>query len=174
MKEIRYDTLYRRIVAKLIDWAILFFIILIINLFIPSNTYTFNPDTGSLELKGYSFHKYYDLIVGLIIVLYFISFHYFFSRTFGKLITDVKLWDQNEKNKINWFQAIKRNIIDVILCVILFFVDSVWFSSVLLLGWFIANFIQLCTNEKKRSFEDLIAGTVILKEEIKKEFVKYN
>jgi|LSQX01.2.fsa_nt_gb uncharacterized RDD family membrane protein YckC len=171
MKEIRYDTLYRRIVAKIIDYAILFFFIWLFSIFVPNDYYKYNYETESLELKGQFFHKYYDIIVGLFIAFYFISFHFLFARTFGKLITDVKLWDVNEKDKINFFHAFKRNIIDIILCVGLYFVSVDWISSILLLGWFLANFIQFCTNEKKRSLEDLIAGTVVLKEEIKKEIV---
>ena len=171
MEQSKYDTIYRRLFAKIFDYILIGIIIVIITLFLPETTYNFdfeNPNIGNPLLKNPStfldvWTNYSDLIISFILVSYFVLFNFFSGQTVGKMIANVKIWDVDETKKLTFFQAILRNLSDVFFALITFFLDVEYLPIILISIWTIANLIQVFSNKKYRTIDDLIARSVVLK-----------
>lgn len=172
MLDNRYDTVYRRLFAKMFDYIIFAPIFWILNwVFIPNTTYNFNIEVKEGELPFVEnpnptldfFYQYGELSISLFLIFYFVLCHFFFGQTLGKAITNVKVWDVSEEKKITFFQALVRNVPDLFYCFTIFFIEVEYLPFTLLAVWNITNVIQVFLSKKYRSINDLIAKTVVLK-----------
>lgn len=172
MEQNKYDTIYRRLFAKIIDYTLIGIILKVFSLiFIPQTTYSINFDVQDgqnpiIENPNDNLNfwiEYGELTTALLLILYFIIFNYFFGQTIGKMITSVKIWNIDETTKLSFGQALLRNIPDLIYALIIFFISYEYLPFALIAIWNITNLFQVFSNKKYRTINDLIAKTVVLK-----------
>ena len=184
MQQAKYDTIYRRLFAKIFDYILLGIIIKIITLLLPETSYSFDfkhPNISNALVQNSNLYldlwtEHNDLIVSFLLISYFVLFHFFCGQTIGKMITNVKVWNLNETSKINFLQAFLRSLSDVFFAIITLSLDVEYLPLILISVWTVANLIQVFSNKKFRTIDDLIAKTVVLKisnpeSENKSEFV---
>ena len=171
MTEVKYDTFYRRIFAKITDYILIGILIKIFTLFIPDSTFQFDFNNPNFE-KGLIQNSnplldywtaYGETTSSVILILYFIIFNFLFGQTIGKMIVSVKIRDISEENKITFIQAILRNISDITFAIFSIFITYEYINIILILIWLVANLIQILSNKKYRTIDDLIAKTVVLR-----------
>lgn len=171
MEQIKYDTIYRRLFAKIIDYVLIGIIIKIFTLFIPETTYNFNFENPTfpeaLTENPNSLLTFWtafgELMTSIFLISYFVLFHYFGGQTVGKMITNVKVFDINETKKIDFKQAILRNVPDIFYALTIFFISFEYLPFTLLSIWNIANLIQVLSNKQYRTINDLLAKTVVIR-----------
>lgn len=171
LQQIKYDTIYRRLFAKILDYILIAIIIKIITLFLPETTYNFNfenPDIIDPLIKNSNpfldiWTDYSDLIVSFIIISYFVIFNFFSGQTVGKMIVNVKIRDIDEIKKLNFLQAVLRNLSDIFFALITFFIEVEYLPIILISIWTVANLIQVFSNKRHLTIDDLIAKTVVLR-----------
>ena len=171
LQQIKYDTIYRRLFAKILDYILIAIIIKIITLFLPETTYNFNfenPDIIDPLIKNSNpfldiWTDYSDLIVSFIIFSYFVIFNFFSGQTVGKMIVNVKIRDIDEIKKLNFLQAVLRNLSDIFFALITFFIEVEYLPIILISIWTVANLIQVFSSKKYLTIDDLIAKTVVLR-----------
>lgn len=170
MREAKYDTFYRRFFAKIIDYFLIILIIGLFALLIPKDTYQFNYNNLNSEnpiiqnpnpISDF-WAEYGNLISSLLLIIYYIIFNFFYGQTIGKMIVNVKIWDISETKKINFIQAILRNSPDIVFAIVTFFIVNQYIEIAIASLWILINLIQIFTNKKYRTLEDLIASTVVL------------
>ncbi|MNY71949.1 hypothetical protein D3C86_2104000 [compost metagenome] len=79
------------------------------------------------------------------------------------MIANVKVWNIDETKKLSFIQAILRNLSDICFVLITFFLDLEYLPIILISVWTVANVIQVFSNKKLRTIDDLIAKTVVLR-----------
>jgi uncharacterized RDD family membrane protein YckC len=116
--------------------------------------------------------------------LYTVLMHGRFGQTFGKMVTKVRVVDFRTEAGISWRQAWLRDGIPAVIFVgwQTFLILSGrwnpptpaaplgsedWVSASLPLFWFVAEVLTMLTNEKRRALHDLIAGTVVVRTNIR-------
>lgn len=169
--ELKYDTFFRRFTAKVIDYFLLGLLLKVIILFTGNPTYTLEYSNLYVSYGNYLkpgplskfWINYKDIILSLLIVLYFITLHYFFGQTIGKRIANVKVLNQNEVQKNNLSQAIIRQTPTIAFIAITYFIDSDFILVVILGIWYTLNLIQILSNKKFQTIEDRLAKTVVLR-----------
>jgi uncharacterized RDD family membrane protein YckC len=171
----KYRTTLARITAAVIDYLVLVPIVLLdvfITFYEPGKTLTFTWLTISTAVQlGYS-----------------VWFHYNFGQTLGKAAMSIKVVDHVSENKITFKQAIIRDIVPLLVgfyCYI-FYSYSIftgtkhWMAEnairenhltiagydVLVL-WAILELLSMFFTRKNRAFHNLLAGTVVVREEEK-------
>ncbi len=171
MIEIKYDTFYRRIFAKITDYVLIGILIKIFTLFIPERTFHFdmnNPEFGKELTPNPNplldfWTNYGEITSSVLLILYCVYFNYFFGQTIGKMIVNVKIWDSSENKRISFLQAILRNSSDIAFLIITLLMPYKYFQIALIVIWILANLIQVLSNKKYRTIDDLIAKTVVLR-----------
>lgn len=169
MENHKYDTFYRRFFARIIDYFLVILVLKIFTMFIPETQYTiegFDIAQGIKEvpdpMRDFWIH-YSEAVESLVLIIYFVLFHYFGGQTIGKMIVSVKVMDFNKENRISFYQALLRNLVDVVFLILILFVSNEYITGGLGLIWLVANLIQIFSNKKFRTIEDLIANTVVLR-----------
>jgi uncharacterized RDD family membrane protein YckC len=163
---LKYRTFWRRLIAGVIDGLLLAPIA-----WIDDTIYSSDPSTRLVVEWAIISHSAYWV--------YTVLMHGYYGQTVGKMITKVKVVDISE-SPISLRQAFLRDsvyagfsTIELILFLIQKFfsgnVESsimgslttlIWFANS---GWFLAEFVTMLTNEKRRALHDFIAGTVVVR-----------
>lgn len=175
----KHDTLYRRAFARIIDFiifAILNFIIsLILSLFRKPRTMGLvigednNPRIEMSNLNNTHFSLIEDwfthnnFYTNLLFIVYMIFMNYYFGKSLGKMCTNLKVMNINEVDKISFLSAIKRSLFGLLYLPILYFFEDNLFVTIGIFIYFILNTFQVLSNNKKLTFEDLFAKTVVIK-----------
>ena len=169
MENLKYDTFYRRFFARIIDYFLVILVLTIFTVFIPETQYTivgFDVAHGIKEIpnpmRDFWIH-YSEAVKSLVLIIYFVLFHYFGGQTIGKMIVSVKVLSFNEENKISFYQALLRNLVDIIFLILILFVSNEYITGGLGVSWLVVNLIQIFSNKKYRTIEDLIANTVVVR-----------
>jgi uncharacterized RDD family membrane protein YckC len=129
--------------------------------------------------------KYYSLFGPCLVYIYYIAMHGICGKTFGKMLFNIKLFSNNGQ-KVRWSQSIIRESIPLALTIAacVFFSNGkgatshenpvkltfentddkgqLFFISIYIL-WEIIVFISMLLNDKRRSIQDKLAGTVVIK-----------
>jgi uncharacterized RDD family membrane protein YckC len=131
--------------------------------------------------------KYYNTFSPCLIYIYYIVMHGICGRTFGKRLFGIKLYTISEK-KIGWRNSIAREILPLLItlfaCIVIGptttgngndpatrvslkeIVESTnGIVMIIYIIWEITVFISMAVNEKRRSIQDKIAGTIVIKKE---------
>lgn len=167
----RYQTLFPRIIAAIIDSIVLWPIGLLLN-------YLMKLDILFAVLL-------LNLINNLLPFIYSIFCHGRYGQTIGKYAMNVKVIDIGEQKSIDFGQALLRDIVPVALTLVLF-IYSIFMMDYSLSGedllnnlsillpmiilsslsilWAILEIFSMLTNKKSRAIHDLIAGTVVVKQ----------
>ncbi len=163
---LKYRTFWPRLIAGFIDGLVLMPIALIEKLFTSSD-----PSTQVVVEWAIVSHSAYWV--------YNVLMHGYYGQTVGKKVAGIKVVDITE-SPISLRQAFLREGVYGGLCTIKlilflfqkFFSGDVELSTMELLtnsignvglGWFIAEFVTMLTNEKRRALHDVIAGTVVVR-----------
>ena len=172
----KYRTLKRRIVSAFIDISFMLCINIVIGFLL-------------FVLMGKKGYPYLILISQIIMVLYNVFMVKKYGGSIGKLFTNLQVVDSKKENYVSTSQAIKRealNILSIVfnICKINIYFTSVSFFmfeeyqnfglknpliSLLSLLIFVLSYIELFSailSKKRRSFHDLIAGTVVIKKNV--------
>ncbi len=168
MPSAKYDTGAQRIVAAIIDWLILASFLWLLS------EITKDVTRAKEGLIWQQFFAYIPL-------LYYIFFHHYYGRTIGKAFMGIKVLDVSEKKRLSILQAIRRDIVYVVLQItvtISTFVmlsddtnEIIYESSATvqqlfdwsILTWTIAEFITMLFNNKRRAIHDFIAASVVIR-----------
>ncbi|WP_312075639.1 RDD family protein [Chryseobacterium sp.] len=130
MEQNKYNTFYKRLLAKVVDYIILGIASrLFIWVFIPKTTYRFEASTQTGEFPFVEnsnvslnfFNNYGEIPISMFLIGYFVLCHFFFGQTLGKAIFNVKILDVEENRLISFLQAFLRNIPDFIYTLLIFF-----------------------------------------------------
>ena len=105
---------------------------------------------------------YSEAVKSLVLIIYFVFFHYFGGQTIGKMIVSVKVLSFSEENKISFYQALLRNLVDVVFLILILFVSNEYITGGLGLIWLVADLIQIFSTKKFRTIKDLIENTCLL------------
>ncbi len=122
----------------------------------------------------------WELMIGLftsvLIVGYSVLMHGRYGQTLGKMVTRIKVIDISEEKKLTYKQASLRDILPILLLLITIFKyyqatlettlirsrpDAFLLLAALL--WLILEIITMFFDKKRRSVQDLIAGSVVVK-----------
>lgn len=162
----KYDTFWRRFFAGLLDGIVLVPIGLLI---------TFTQTHSILNLI------FGTIVMHSIVYIYSVYFHYYSGQTYGKKWMNLRVVDKDEKQLLTFEQSLKRDSIPIILETIgiLFICTQIikighlpsktsmmmqiidWLGTI----WFIIEIGTMMTNDKRRAFHDLLADSVVIKEE---------
>ncbi|GJQ61006.1 MAG: hypothetical protein SCALA702_00590 [Melioribacteraceae bacterium] len=130
-----------------------------------------------------------SLIDHTAVYIYTIYYHGKYGHTIGKKVCNLKVVDNQTEAPISYMQALKREIVPIILLVIALFSLSLNFESYfalidptkmnelqtgpmmvwtmvvggVFLFWFLAEVLTMLTNDKRRALHDMIAGTVVVR-----------
>lgn len=160
----RYRTFWRRFGAALVDSLII----------IPVAA----AGVWSESLAEFS-AVIINVAVGFAVSAYSVMLHWRYGKTIGKMATGVTVLSNSDETRITLRQAILRDspliavetiyiLLDIFYLVggtstvLVSSVEAVllWFP----LFWYIAEFMTMLSNEKRRAIHDLIAGTVVVKD----------
>jgi uncharacterized RDD family membrane protein YckC len=116
----------------------------------------------------------------IIYFLYSIYFHGSYGATVGKMATKVKVVDAITEEPITFKKAFIRDSIPLILSIVIVIyiplseegisnadIKSHIFLHFIVWFWFLAEVITMLTNDKRRALHDYIAGTVVIRTNIK-------
>ena len=152
----KYDTIWRRFWASVLDGIIISITNWLVLLAIPSSIVPL-------------------ILSGAISVCYYIFMHYAYGQTIGKMAARVKVLDDSEI-PINLGQSISRSLPQLIpvMYVISFltvnnakFSLDAWFGVYGFSAFFTIIDIGVClSNQKRRALHDLFAGTVVVRTDI--------
>ena len=165
----KYDTFWPRFWALFIDGIIL------------------NIIDKLMEQINFSGNQIGVLIITLISLnlpyVYSVWMHGKYGQTLGKIVFKIRIMDFKSEEKINYHQALMRDIVPIIL-VNLFFIAStiitwgvdfttysfttfgyiiMFVPGFMLIIWSILEIITMLFNPKNRALHDLIAETVVIK-----------
>lgn len=167
MEQMKYDTIYRRFFAKIIDYILLLIVGYVLTIFLAETTYSFDIDNTKIPqitdpvLNFWT--NYGDLVLSTILIIYFVVFHVFGGQTPGKMITGVKVWDISENKKITLKQSFLKSFPDISFALITFLFSYEYLPLALICLWNIANLIQVFPDKKHRTINDLIAKSIVLR-----------
>lgn len=173
MTEAKYDTLMPRFLAGWVDGLI----------FLP---------VGVLSVAIFSFTQYWWLSLIWLPFhytlgwLYSVLGHRWYGQTVGKYATKVKVVDDVTEGPITMRQAVLRDIGYIVANVAALILDACWVmnndladypafqTAQLVLGytsfaWATIEIVSCVFSKKRRAVHDLIAGTVVVRTEIKAE-----
>ena len=163
----KYDTFSRRLFAGFIDGLV----------FVP----IYFLDDAIKKFSSIPF-----LVIGLILVytssyVYSIFFHWRYGQTLGKMAMKVRVVDVSEVKLLTLRQSFMRDSVFMLietlgLIILIFEVVNLgffpshnggidYYLSSLGFLWFLVEIVTMLTNNKKRAFHDLMAGSVVINEE---------
>ncbi len=114
-------------------------------------------------------------ILGIVIiihgVLYIILCHKHFGATVGKKFAGIKVVDVVTEESIRYIQAIMRDIFPICIISIFIVLGALNMSNNVIdtlflyvyFSWVTIEIVTMLFNEKRRSFHDYIAGTVVIR-----------
>jgi uncharacterized RDD family membrane protein YckC len=161
----RYDTFWRRLLAAIIDSALLSTVNWLRDCFEPDNA---SRPTALI----------WSLVAIAIPIGYSVTMHARLGQTVGKMLAGVIVLDVSESRRITFRQAILRDIGLIVLDsgfliyqIVVGLVDRVGMAVMLAGGvlgsasaiWFVVEVVTMLSNEKRRALHDCIAGTVVVK-----------
>lgn len=159
----KYRLFWRRFFSLIID----FFILLS---FVKLETYIRASNIGA------TWELVLGLFTSLLIVGYSVLMHGRYGQTLGKMVTRIKVIDISEEKKITYKQASLRDILPILLLPITIFKyyqvtlettllrsRPIGFLLLAALLWLILEIITMFFDKKRRSVQDLIAGSVVVK-----------
>ena len=154
----KYQTVFRRVIALLIDGIFIIAPFSLISQYITID----NNVTNTVFLVSKTFAPF----------IYFIVMNYLFGQTLSKMVVNIKIVDISETRNISIKQAFLRESIWIGLAFIEFvfiktFSNSSWVDVISLYDTlvfiiFIAIIIAMLKNEKRRAIHDFIAETVVV------------
>src|SRR5687767_4447174 len=165
MKETRYNTFWRRFGALLID-GLMF---QALNIAIPETDR--GSSLGLVALVS---------AIGLIPIIYSTAMHARFGQTVGKMAAGVMVLDLSETRGPTWKQSLQRDSLSYGFAAAAFVLTAMTISMTTegdrlavivfgfglmfaLLAWSLGEILSTLINSRRRSFHDLIAGTVVVK-----------
>ena len=173
MIEQKYQTVWRRTGAGLIDTLILTLLMYIPNEIIHK--------LHSIFLVGF-----WDIISDWLTAIYFVVLHGIYGQTIGKKICKVKILNKDE-NRLSFKQAALRDIVPIITNI----ASSVWIISnselyyhfvtnpkdvmksnaalpqwmlaisMVMCVWSLLEIVTMLTNKRRRAIHDFIAGSIV-------------
>ncbi len=162
----RYDTLYKRIIAALIDCLI----------FLPFSFIDYLiEDTTSKSL-----FLTWTILYTFIWTTYVVVGHGKYGHTIGKKLMKIQVLDKNEQMPIGYGRAFIRESVCFFAAVIgiIYFIIATYsnpvineslretyfenFVSRITSIWFILELITALTNNKRRALHDFLAGSVVV------------
>jgi uncharacterized RDD family membrane protein YckC len=171
MIEEKYKTFWPRFLAAIVD-SLVFIPLEIADYFIREN-YNIINDAAIY---------FWFILASLAFMIYSVLMHGIYGQTLGKMAMNVKVLDISE-NKLSMLQALKRDIIPIILtciCIAIVLLQSINYTgtnassityniaSYLIeyvgFAWFIAEIVSMLFNDKRRAIHDFIADSVVIKE----------
>ena len=154
----KYQTVFRRVIALLIDGIFIIAPFSLISQYITID----NNVTNTVFLVSKTFVPF----------IYFIVMNYLFGQTLGKMVVNIKIVDISETRNISIKQAFLRESIWIGLSFIEFvfiktFSNSSWVDVISLYDTLvfiiiIIIIIAMLKNEKRRAIHDFIAETVVV------------
>ncbi len=167
MNSAKYKIITDRFYAYFIDFLILASPIIIVEFFITTSNMSVEIVLISSLIYYFGTH------------FYIIYLHTIYGQTLGKMAVKIKVVDISE-NKINWRQAILREIPYILFSIIWFGYEvfQIWntgieenveltFFEIVIIVWMIiwlfCELIVALSNEKRKSIHDYIAGTIVMK-----------
>lgn len=163
---LKYRTFLRRFFAAMLDGMLILI---------------FNTGVNQLfEATGLSSNAALNVYVYVVTVAYPVLMHARFGQTVGKMLTNVKVVNSADEGAIDLRAAVLRDIVPVAAYLVLIVAinvvstDSVVESAVMvarvqmaytvvLMIWYIAEFVTMLFNEKRRAVHDYIAKTVVVR-----------
>lgn len=127
------------------------------------------------------------IVSSLAWLVYSVTLHARFGQTVGKRVTRVRVVDNRTEGNISWRQSWLRDSIPFLMSLVLLSwpicallsenlapgaksnratlmpIGDLWLLSALPLLWFVAEILTMLTNEKRRALHDFIAGTVVIR-----------
>ena len=169
----KYHTFWPRFFAPYVDGLVTIPIIWVIHILV------FNFELPSVLVFLLS------VIVVTIGYVYNIYFHGKYGQTIGKMACKVKVVNASTEEAISFKHALLRDSIPLFLTLTLFAInpyspfapleqrqesiDSNYWITKIPMIWFWAEVITMLTNDRRRAIHDFIAGTVVIRTNIKKE-----
>lgn len=159
----KYQTLWRRIAAFVLDSFILIPINLVVSfvfVFVTENRVLLRASAG-----------------GFVAVLYYILMHYYYGHTVGKMVAKVKVLDESEK-PISFGQSILRSLpqlIPLMFAVSFSTADrssgssaEFWERTIYALSaaFFLIDALVCAASAKNRAIHDMIAGTIVVRTDV--------
>lgn len=164
----KFSTFWPRFWAALID-GLLFAVILYIECLL------FGVEYDSRD-------RFLQALNGLQFSLYAIVMHGMFGQTLGKMITQVKVLNNETEDKINLLQALRRESVSLALnaswVIMLITIATIYEMTgsipeglaygviafgIIALIWGISEFITMLFNKKRRALHDFIGKTVVVR-----------
>jgi len=167
MNNIQYATFWQRMIASVLDKIILIPLILI-------------------SYWGYNNIEFFDIYYIIPSILFNVWFTIYLVKRYGgtpgKLIMKIKIIKQNN-TLVGYKEAILRELITLLLTSLLsilniiiilniqdnsysyqsYFGNIEYYLYILLNIWIISEFFIMLTNKKKQSLQDMMAGTIVIK-----------
>ncbi len=158
-EEEKYKTGLRRLAATIADIMLLSLPLLMLQ-----------------QVKNNEFLFWFTSIYSIAPVFYYVYCHYKYGATLGKQLLNIKVVDFRTEEKISFKQAIYRDslwIISLIFFVVLTITANIYDTNInhginLFLTnfetmWLLLELLTMLTNKKRRSIQDYIANTVVIK-----------
>ncbi|SHK63911.1 RDD family protein [Chishuiella changwenlii] len=172
-----YDTFYRRIIARCIDFIIFAFLNVILSFIVSlfNKPRTMNlvisedndPKIEVSNVEDLSFvtdwFMHNNFYITLLFILYMIITNYYFGKSLGKMCTSVRVMNIDEISKLSFSQAIKRSLFGIIYLPILYFYEDNLFVIIAVFIYFILNCFHVLSNKKNLTFEDVFAKTIAIR-----------
>jgi uncharacterized RDD family membrane protein YckC len=163
----KYNTFWRRFAAGFIDGLILIPISAI-------GTFAKYSSYEGIIVAGM-------FITHAIIFFYSVGLHWYSGQTLGKKWMDIRVVDIDEDKLLTFEQAFRRDLVYIFLKTVGLIIISVQifklgyyppessivkiFLSWLSVAWFLLEIITMLTDDKNRAFHDIMANSVVIKEE---------
>jgi uncharacterized RDD family membrane protein YckC len=159
----KYQTLWRRVGALVLDSFVLIPINLIVSfvfILVTEDRVLLKASTG-----------------GFVAVLYYILMHYYYGQTVGKMVTKVKVLDESEK-PISFGQSILRSLpqlIPVMFAVSFSTADNnagspaaFWGRTIITLSltFSLIDALVCASSAKNRAIHDMLAGTIVVRTDV--------
>jgi uncharacterized RDD family membrane protein YckC len=166
MIEQRYNTFWPRFWAGWIDALV----------FIP--IYFLDSWIFSHDFIGLINFLYYALVSSLGFYFYSVFMHGRYGQTLGKMAMEIRVYSVDGKH-LGYQKAIFRDSIIIVVAVLLLIIEApeiisgvnpyeaaadnqiFYYLMYAELLWFVAEFLTMLTNEKRRAIHDFIAGSVV-------------
>jgi uncharacterized RDD family membrane protein YckC len=162
----RYDTFERRLLANVIDSALIACTLPLLQDYVPP------------RVSGPATALFWSGIIALVTIVYSVGLHARFGQTLGKRITSVRVIDLSETRGLTLRQALRRDIGLIVFTAAAFVYEVMTttlghqagaariadglltLASIL---WFLIEIVTMIGNSKRRALHDLIAGTVVVR-----------
>lgn len=168
MESNKYHIGRRRAVALLLDSILIY---------VPLLAVTSN----AMNFQNYTLLAIASIIYPVFKMSYFVLWHYHSGQTLAKSVLNIKVVDVTESRSITLKQAVMRELVWILIegTVLLQYILNVFevldesglivtiagFASTVGYLWLLLEVVTVLTNKERRSINDFIAGTVVIRTE---------